>query len=166
MSCALKLFCVNFISVKCPNWDIFFAIDGSLSIRKHNFERIRQFLKYFVIHGNVSVETNHVGLLQFSEEENATIEFGFSFQQQRSAILRRLQLVRYHAGKSTFLGAGLKIVLDLVSLYFDNLFYNKMFAYNKITSFLSLPMIYAGKLREHSYTYEMVEAIAETNSSF
>ena len=71
-------------------------------------------MKYVVKHGNVSVEKNHVGLLQFSEEENATIEFGFNFEQERNAILQRLQLVRYHAGDSTFMGAGLKVVLDSV----------------------------------------------------
>ena len=42
------------------------------------------------------------------------MEFGFDFKQDKDAILAKLQEVRYHNGRSTFTGVGLKIVVESV----------------------------------------------------
>lgn len=108
-----------YLSGQCTeerNHDIYFVIDGSRSIRAKNFQRVRKFLHSFINHIEIGPDKNHIGLIQFSEENLTTVEFGFEDTQQKEVIFQKLNDLRYQSGRATFTGVALKIILDSVRL--------------------------------------------------
>jgi hypothetical protein len=79
----------------------------------------------------IGPDKNHVGLIQFSEEHLTRTEYSFSEAQEKTAILQRLGEMRYHNGRATFTGAGLKIIMDTVRFFaFQVLWYLLKFHIN------------------------------------
>jgi hypothetical protein len=62
----------------------------------------------------IGPDKNHVGLIQFSEENLTDTVFSFKDTQEKATILQKLQEMRYHSGQATFTGVALKIILDSV----------------------------------------------------
>ena len=105
------------LTVQCTqarNYDIYFAIDSSLSITSRNFRRVRAFLYSFISLMEIGPDKNHIGLIQFSEEHLTRTEYSFSDLQEKAAILQTLKDMRYQNGRSTFTGSALKIIMDSV----------------------------------------------------
>lgn len=98
--------------------DIYFIVDGSLSITPNNFRKLKNFLINFISYVQVGDDRNHIGLIQFSEERLTSVEFGFKDKQEKTAILQKISEMSYHRGQRTFTGQALKIVLDSVRFRF------------------------------------------------
>lgn len=97
------------------NYDIYFVIDGSVSVTPTNFRRVKNFLKNFINHVKIGPDKNHIGLIQFSEDHLTSTEHSIDSKQEKEVILQKLLDMRYQAGRYTLTGQALKIILDSVS---------------------------------------------------
>ena len=96
------------------NYDVYFVIDGSLSVTPTNFRRVKNFLKSFISYMQIGAGKNHIGLIQFSEEHLTGIEYSIDDVQKKGVILKKLLDMQYQAGRYTLTGQALKIILDSV----------------------------------------------------
>lgn len=94
--------------------DVFLVVDGSSSIGRTHFEKIRSFLTTLVKTVVVNENMTHFGLLQFSSREKTKIEFSLDYSFREATLLNRIKYLRYQEGTSTYTGNALKIVEEEV----------------------------------------------------
>ncbi|XP_041962560.1 collagen alpha-6(VI) chain-like isoform X2 [Alosa sapidissima] len=88
--------------------DIVFLVDGSWSIGKENFQRIRDFLYTLIDSFSVSPNQVRIGLAQFSQDPRT--EFLLNTYQDKQDILSYIRKLPYKGG-GTMTGLGLDFIL-------------------------------------------------------
>ena len=94
--------------------DIFFVIDGSASIKYHNFEKVQVFLMDFISLLRVETSEINTGLLQFSQEDLTTFIWELGAYTDVETIMK-IRKMKYQAGKRTATGDALTRVNKVFS---------------------------------------------------
>lgn len=95
--------------------DLFLLVDGSRSINRNNFRIVKKFLKKLVSEFDIGVNGTHVGMIQFSDEESFSYEFGFNVPYDTRGAKRAIKRMKYKAGTKTLTGDALRTVNEQVS---------------------------------------------------
>ncbi|KAL2084689.1 hypothetical protein ACEWY4_020207 [Coilia grayii] len=83
--------------------DVFFLVDSS--IKQQQFQLIRQILNRLANQLNVNIDSNRMGLAQFSD--NTNVDFFLNQYKTKEEILEKLKRFRLRAGGSRNIGAAL-----------------------------------------------------------
>ena len=94
--------------------DIFFVIDGSASIKYHNFEKVQLFLMDFISLLRVEASDINTGLLQFSQKDLTTFVWELGAYTEFDTIMK-IRKMKYQAGSHTSTGDALTRVNNEVS---------------------------------------------------
>ena len=95
---------------------MFLLVDGSRSIDKKNFRIVKKFLRKLVAEFDVGVNDTHIGLLQFSDNESLSYEFGLGTPLDNKGVKQAIKKMKYGAGGATMTGEALRIVDNYVSI--------------------------------------------------
>ena len=96
------------------NLDILLIVDGSTSVKRQNFKKVRRFLQKLVMELNVGKNNNRIALIQFSEETETKVEFGFDRYYEARKIGRAINKMAYQSGRKTMTGQALGLANDQV----------------------------------------------------
>lgn len=101
-------FCFNFLA-SCPvSVDFAFILDGSGSISKENWGRIKEFVKRTISAFDVSPEGSHFALLEYSNEPKVYLRFNdFTNAQLNSVNVKRKVEEIIQSGGQTFIDKAL-----------------------------------------------------------
>ena len=111
-------FCLKISATKCAHQqrDILLLVDGSTSVKKKNFKKVKRFLQKLVQELNVGTNTNRVALIQFSEKVKTKTEFGFDRYYEPRKISLAISKMAYHSGQRTMTGNALRLANEKVWL--------------------------------------------------
>ena len=94
--------------------DILLIVDGSTSVKRQNFKKVRRFLQKLVMELNVGENNNRIALIQFSEETKTKVEFGFDRYYDARKIGRAINKMAYQSGQMTMTGHALGLANDQI----------------------------------------------------
>ncbi|XP_053574707.1 von Willebrand factor [Bombina bombina] len=85
--------------------DIIFVLEGSKYVGEENFNKSLEFLIDTVNKMDISEETIHITIIQYSY--TITLEYTFSERQSKQEIIKRIREIKYSGGNSTNTGKAL-----------------------------------------------------------
>ena len=91
-------------------------IDGSGSVRPHNFEKLKAFLQNIVDRLDVGPGKVNVALIQFSSRELTKVEFNLDAYDSKEAVKNAIGEVKYQQ-RYTYTGHALQLARNEVSEY-------------------------------------------------
>jgi hypothetical protein len=94
--------------------DIYFVIDGSASIKYHNFRKVQVFLLDFISLLRVEASEINTGLMQFSQKDLTSVVWDLGAYTE-SETIRNILKMEYQSGKKTRTGDALTRVNNKVS---------------------------------------------------
>ena len=108
--------CILFAAMSCAHEkrDIVLIVDGSASVGYRNVKKVKRFLQKLVLELNVGKDYNRLALVQFSEKDKTSVEFGFDRYYEARKIVRAISKMHYHSGQMTMTGHALALAHDKV----------------------------------------------------
>ena len=97
--------------------NLMFLVDGSGSVPPATFREFKKFMSLLVGKFDVSPDTTHVGVLQYSSKPKTGLEFHFSEHQTLSAVQDAISKVKYHYGAYTFGGYAMNLAQQIMNHY-------------------------------------------------
>ena len=89
--------------------DILVMVDGSMSMGKRNFRKVRTFLQDFLSRVDVGMSRVHVGLIQFSETHKTTIEIKLNQYTTVEDLVAAVAKLLYQSGSEADLFNALRL---------------------------------------------------------
>lgn len=96
--------------------DVLFLIDGSGSVKPHNFDKLRVLLKNIVDSLYVGPDGANVALIQFSSRELTKVEFNLDTFDNKDDIKKAIDDMIYQR-KYTYTGYAMEMAREKVSLH-------------------------------------------------
>ncbi|NP_001243217.1 von Willebrand factor precursor [Xenopus tropicalis] len=90
--------------------DLVFIIEGSDKVGEINFNKTKIFLEKMIQKLQISEETIHITIIQFSF--TVTIEYSFSEKQTKEDIIQRIRKMEYRGGNATNTGKAINYVTE------------------------------------------------------
>ena len=88
--------------------DILILMDGSKSMGKRNFHRVRSFLQDFLSRVDIGPSRTHVGVIQYSESHKTSIEVALDQYSTVEDLVTAVAKIMYQAGKEADLFNALR----------------------------------------------------------
>ena len=101
--------------VGTPPTDILFLIDGSGSMKKHNFDQLRVLLKNMIDGIDIGPYRSHVALIQFSSRQLTKVEFNLDTYSNKEDIKKAIDDMVYQK-KYTYTGYAMEMANKEVRL--------------------------------------------------
>ena len=103
------LICPDSVCKQEPR-DIFLVVDGSASVQRKSFIKVRKFILTLIKAVDVREEMTHFGLLQFSTRKKTKIEFTLDESHDPKVLSEKVKNLKYQSGTATRTGLALGIV--------------------------------------------------------
>ncbi|KAJ1165139.1 hypothetical protein NDU88_005568 [Pleurodeles waltl] len=90
--------------------DIVFVIESSENVTEENFNKSKLFIENVIEKMDISEETIHITLIQYSY--TVTVEYSFTEKQSKQDIIERVREIKYQGGNATNTGQALRYVTE------------------------------------------------------
>jgi len=90
--------------------DLTFLIDGSGSVGSSHFDMTKEFLKDVITHLDVSVDSTHVNIIQYSHYYDAVVLNATS----KANLLQTVNDIKFHDGSTTRTGGAISFAAQVV----------------------------------------------------
>ena len=109
-----------------PPTDILFLIDGSGSMKKHNFDQLRVLLKNMIDKMSIGPYGSHVALIQFSSRQLTKVEFNLDTYSNRDSYSNKQDIKKaiddmVYQKKYTYTGYAMEMANKEVRLILKRL---------------------------------------------
>ncbi|XP_069484436.1 von Willebrand factor [Ambystoma mexicanum] len=90
--------------------DIVFVIESSRNVTEENFNKSKTFIENVIEKMDISEETIHITIIQYSY--TVTVEYSFTEKQTKQDIIERVREIQYQGGNATNTGNALRYVTE------------------------------------------------------
>ena len=116
----LNLSCNCILEIECKGekLDILYVVDGSGSVGRGNFDKVRAFLKHLTARFDIGTDETHVGLMQFGRFDVTDIAFGLGEKNSKAAVDEAIDDMKY-LNSATFTGDALQKARENVRRHYS-----------------------------------------------